>query len=72
MAAGNGHNGSASKGGYFADTEKNWGPGSPTKPWPDAMKNPLPPLREPVTGKPRLAVDEIFRGKHILLIGTTG
>ena len=43
------------------------------KPWPDARCDaPLPPLREPVTGKPRLDVAEILRGKHILLIGTTG
>lgn len=67
MGAGNGHN--ASKGGYFLDTEQLW---SNAKPWPDAKVAPLPPLREPVTGKPRLAVDEILRGKHILLIGTTG
>ena len=45
----------------------------PTKPWPDAMRSePLPPLREPVTGKPRLDVAETLRGKHILLIGATG
>src|SRR3954468_19923370 len=63
----------ASKGGYFLDTEAAFGPGGTTKPWPDAKRaEPLPPLREPVTGKPRLAVDEILRGKHILLIGTTG
>ncbi len=70
MAAGNGHN--ASKGGYFLDTETTYGPSSATKPWPDAFKTPLPPLREPITGKPRLDVAEILRGKHILLIGTTG
>ncbi|HEX5061165.1 MAG TPA: AMP-binding protein [Kofleriaceae bacterium] len=70
MGAGNGHN--ASKGGYFLETEAQWGAGSPTKPWPDALKTPLPPLREPITGKPRLDVGEIFRGKRILLIGTTG
>ncbi|HEU4612940.1 MAG TPA: SDR family oxidoreductase, partial [Kofleriaceae bacterium] len=62
----------ASKGGYYLETESAWGPGSPTKPWPDAMKAPLPPLREPITGKPRLDVGEILRGKRILLIGTTG
>jgi long-chain acyl-CoA synthetase len=71
MAAGNGHN--ASKGGYFLETETSYGAGGYTKPWPDAKTDaPLPPLREPITGKPRLAVDEILRGKHILLIGTTG
>ena len=49
------------------------GRASPTKPWPDAMRSvPLPPLRAPITGKPRLDVAEILRGKHILLIGTTG
>lgn len=67
MGAGNGHN--ASKGGYFVETEQHW---TQVKPWPDAVPAPLPPLREPITGKPRLAVDEILRGKHILLIGTTG
>ncbi len=70
MGAGNGHN--ATKGGYFHETEAQWGAGSPTKPWPDAMKAPLPALREPITGKPRLDVGEILRGKRILLIGTTG
>src|SRR5213592_37672 len=71
MSSGNGH--SPAKGGYFLDTELAYGPGAKTKPWPDAKEGvQLPPLREPVTGKPRLAVDEIFRGKHILLIGTTG
>ncbi len=68
MGTGNGHN--ASKGGYFLETETAW---SHARPWPDAKTDAgLPPLREPVTSKPRLAVDEIFRGKHILLIGTTG
>jgi long-chain acyl-CoA synthetase len=70
MAAGNGHN--ASKGGYYLETEAQWGANAPTKPWPDAVKAPLPPLREPITGKPRLDVGEILRGKSILLIGTTG
>lgn len=66
MTAGSGHSG------YFADTEAAWGEHAPTKPWPDAVSVPLPPLREPVTGKPRLALGEILRGKHIMLIGTTG
>jgi long-chain acyl-CoA synthetase len=70
MAAGNGHN--AGKGGYFLETEAYWGAGAATKPWPDAVHVPLPPLREPVTGKPRLDVTEILRGKNILIIGTTG
>ena len=58
--------------GYFSDTDAAWGAGAPTKPWPDAHAAPLPMLRESVVGKSRLAVGEIFRGKHILLIGTTG
>jgi len=70
MSSGNGHN--ASKGGYFLETDLAWGATATKKPWPDARPSPLPPLREPITGKPRLAVDEILRGKHILLIGTTG
>ena len=40
-----GHN--AGKGGYFLETEQQWNAASLTKPWPDAMKVPLPPLREP-------------------------
>jgi len=64
----NGHN--AGKGGYFAETEARW---TGAKPWPDVLEGAhLPPLREPVTGKPRLDVSEILRGKSILLIGTTG
>ncbi len=59
-------------GGYFPETEEQWGAHSTGKPWPDAMKNPLPPLRAPITGKPRLDVTESLRGKHMLLIGTTG
>ncbi len=58
--------------GYFPDTEAAWGANAPTKPWPDAVHKPLPPLRDPVTGKPRLDVAEILRGKQILFIGTTG
>ncbi|HUJ62926.1 MAG TPA: AMP-binding protein [Kofleriaceae bacterium] len=67
MAAGNGHN--ASKGGYFLDTEATW---TAATPWPGAQHAPLPALRQPVTGKGRLDVAEILRGKHVLLIGTTG
>src|SRR5947208_10575732 len=63
----NGHN--AGKSGYFAETEARW---NGAKPWPDASDLKLPPLREPITGKPRLDVTDILRGKHILLIGTTG
>jgi long-chain acyl-CoA synthetase len=70
MAHGNGHN--AGKGGYFLETEQRWGAAAPDKPWPDALRVPLPALREPVTGKPRLDVAEILRGKHVMLIGTTG
>jgi long-chain acyl-CoA synthetase len=43
-----------------------------SKPWPDATDDEPPPLRVPGTGKSRLDVTEIFRGKNILLIGTTG
>lgn len=68
---GNGHsNGSR---GYFLETDLAWGATSPARPWPDAKDEvPLPPLREPVTGKPRLDVTEIFRGKNVMLIGSTG
>jgi len=71
---GNGHNGKAPpRGGYHLDTEIAFGGGSVTQPWPDAKRGePLPNLREPVTGKSRLDVGEIFRGKNILIIGTTG
>jgi long-chain acyl-CoA synthetase len=70
MAGSNGH--SQGKGGYFLETEEAWGAHAPTKPWPDAQQVPLPPLRQPVTGKPRLDVAELLRGKQILFIGTTG
>jgi long-chain acyl-CoA synthetase len=73
MSGSNGHtNGHRKLGGYFPETVETWGAHAPTKPWPDAVHAPLPPLRTPVTGKPRLDVAEILRGKHILLIGTTG
>ncbi len=69
----NGHsNGHRQHGGYFAETDLAWGEHAAHKPWPDAISAGLPPLRAPVTGKPRLDVAEILRGKHILLIGTTG
>jgi long-chain acyl-CoA synthetase len=59
--------------GYFLETELAWGATSPALPWPDAKPHvPLPPLREPVTGKPRLDVTEILRGKNVMLIGSTG
>lgn len=59
--------------GYFPDTEASFGAHAAVPPWPDAKRDvPLPTLREPVTGKPRLDVSEILRGKNILLIGTTG
>src|ERR1044071_787033 len=41
-----------------------------SKPGPDALDREPPPLREPV--KSTLDVTEIFRGKNVLLIGTTG
>jgi long-chain acyl-CoA synthetase len=66
--AGNG----VGRGGYHLDTEVSYGPGARGLPWPDARRAPLPPLREPVTGKLRLDVAELFCGKNILLIGTTG
>jgi long-chain acyl-CoA synthetase len=70
---GNGHGGNgAGRPGYHLDTELAFGSGSRTPPWPDARRAPLPPLRAPVTGKPRLDVAELLRGKHILLIGSTG
>jgi long-chain acyl-CoA synthetase len=74
MASSNGHsNGSNGRTGYHLDTELAFGGGSATPPWPDAKRGePLPTLREPVTGKPRLDVAEILRGKNMLLIGTTG
>lgn len=74
MAHGNGHrNGSGPKGGYFLETDLAWGAHATSPPWPDAKRGePLPPLRTPVDGKPRLDVAQILAGKNILLIGTTG
>ncbi|MFT3700226.1 MAG: AMP-binding protein [Kofleriaceae bacterium] len=73
MSGSNGHsNGHKKLGGYFQDTVEMWGEHATYKPWPDAVTSPLPALRAPVTGKSRLDVAEILRGKHILLIGTTG
>ncbi len=71
MHGGRGDNGAGSRG-YFLETELAWGEHSGAKPWPDADAKPLPPLRGSVTSKPRLDVAEILRGKHVLLIGTTG
>jgi long-chain acyl-CoA synthetase len=72
-ANGNGNGRRPSKGGYFPETDSSYGAAATLKPWPDAKTGlPLPPLRTPITGKPVLAADEILRGKHILLIGTTG
>ena len=68
----NGPNGSNGRSGYHLDTELAFGGGATRVPWPDARRTPLPPLREPVTGKPRIDVAETLRGKNILLIGTTG
>jgi long-chain acyl-CoA synthetase len=60
-------------GGYFLETDLAWGASAPTAPWPDAKRGAaLPALRNPVTGKPRLDVSEIFRGKNVMLIGSTG
>ncbi|MGN6103596.1 MAG: SDR family oxidoreductase [Kofleriaceae bacterium] len=58
--------------GYHLDTEVAFGSGAKSTPWPDAKRTQLPALREPVTGKARLDVAEILKGKNILLIGTTG
>lgn len=58
--------------GYFPDTQDAWSGAGYIKPWRDALSSSLPGLRESVTGKTRLVVGDIFRGKHILLIGTTG
>src|ERR1700729_389256 len=69
MGATNGH---GTRSGYFAETEAAWGLHASGKPWPDGLHVALQQLREPVTGKPRLDVGEILRGKRILLIGTTG
>ncbi|CAN5786526.1 hypothetical protein BH11MYX2_BH11MYX2_18210 [soil metagenome] len=75
MTHGNGHNGHNGNGsyGYFRDTELTWGKHSTAQPWTGAKQGtPLPKLRQDVTGKPRLDVSEILRGKNMLLIGTTG
>src|SRR4051812_32640287 len=75
MSGGNGHsNGHGpAKGGYFLETELAWGEHATIRPWPDAKQHePLPPLRAPVTGKPRIDVGATLAGKNILLIGTTG
>ena len=74
---GNGHphgNGvGPGRGGYFLETELAWGATATSPPWPDAKRGvALPALREPVTAKPRLDVTEIFRGKNLMLIGSTG
>ena len=51
--------------GYFRDTEMMYGALSTTQPWPDAKpQEPLPPLRAPVTDRPRLDVTSIFRAHH--------
>jgi long-chain acyl-CoA synthetase len=74
--SGNGHRGNGAapgRGGYFLETDLAWGATAPSAPWPDARRGvTLPALREPVTGKPRLDVADIFRGKNIMLIGSTG
>ena len=75
MSEGNGHsNGHKSaKGGYFLETELAWGQHAKAMPWSGAKQGePLPPLREPVTGKSRIDVAATLAGKNVLLIGTTG
>src|SRR5687767_11328167 len=67
----NGHGNGRS--GYHLDTELAFGDGAKSPPWPDAKRGePLPHLRESITGKPRIDVTEQLRGKNILLIGSTG
>jgi long-chain acyl-CoA synthetase len=68
----NGHGNGVGRGGYHLDTEVAYGPDAQRLPWPDVLRAPLPTLRAPVTGKARLDVAELFRGKNILLIGSTG
>src|SRR5436190_11975617 len=69
----NGHNGHTAGRGYFLETELAWGTNATAPPWPDARRGvALPPLREAATGKPRLDVTAIFRGKNLMLIGSTG
>ena len=71
--ASNGHNGHTAGRGYFLETELAWGANATAAPWPDARRGvALPALREPATGKPRLDVTAIFRGKNLMLIGSTG
>ncbi|HEU4733587.1 MAG TPA: SDR family oxidoreductase, partial [Kofleriaceae bacterium] len=81
MGQGNGHhgangaNGASGGRGYHLETELAWGQAAPVPPWPDARRGvPLPPLRDgdAATGKPRLDVAATFRGKNIMLIGSTG
>ena len=77
MAGGNGHrtNGAPGRAGYSLETELAWGATAPVPPWPDAKRGvPLPPLRdrEAATARPRLDVAAIFRGKNVMLIGSTG
>ncbi len=70
-ANGNGHGGNG-RAGYHLDTELAFGSGGIAS-WPDAKTNaPLPALRTSITGEDRIDVAETFRGKTILLIGTTG
>ncbi len=59
--------------GYNRDTELAYGVEATTRPWPDAkVAEPLPQLRGSVAGKARIDVAAQFRGRNILLIGTTG
>ena len=70
----NGHDG-AGRGGYFLETDLAWGPTATTAPWPDARRGVLLPRlreRQHAAGKPRLDVAQIFRGKNLMLIGSTG
>jgi len=72
----NGHNGQgAARGGYFLETDLAWGATATSAPWPDAKRGvALPALRDgaAATGRPRLDITEILRGKNLMLIGSTG
>jgi hypothetical protein len=57
MSDGNGHRSNGRAGGspYHLDTEVAFA-GSGTPPWPDARRQPLPHLRESITGRERHSI----------------
>ncbi|HET7505890.1 MAG TPA: AMP-binding protein [Kofleriaceae bacterium] len=72
---GNGHGNASAGRGYALETELAWGANAPVPPWPDARRGvPLPALRDgdATAARPRLDVAATFRGKNIMLIGSTG